>query len=133
LLVHGAPADHIRWHDLLPHAAVHAKDRSGRGGSGDAADYAVQHELLDKDEPCVVRAHPPGRNASPPFMPSEIYACSSPQAAFDPEEAANFTEENCPARWPKQFEAFQGRYGNDCYAHRTLASRFRRAQHLADD
>jgi pimeloyl-ACP methyl ester carboxylesterase len=51
LLVHGAPADHTRFAPLLPylepHATVHAMDRRGRGGSGDAPDYHVAREFED--------------------------------------------------------------------------------------
>jgi pimeloyl-ACP methyl ester carboxylesterase len=51
VLVHGAPADHTRWRPLLPflvpHATVHALDRRGRGGSGDAPDYALAREFED--------------------------------------------------------------------------------------
>jgi pimeloyl-ACP methyl ester carboxylesterase len=186
LLVHGAPADHTRWHALLPylepHATVHAMDRRGRGGSGDSADYAVEREfedvaavvdaiaevsdspvdvyghsyggfcafgaatftanirrlvlyegwplvnpevnalppaleerlnlllaednheaalelfmrevvMLDEDELNAVQAHPSwqARVAAVHAIPREIRACSSPQAAFDPEQAANIT------------------------------------------
>ena len=51
LLVHGAAADHGRWRPVLPaleaRFAVHALDRRGRGGSGDAATYAVEREFAD--------------------------------------------------------------------------------------
>jgi pimeloyl-ACP methyl ester carboxylesterase len=51
VLVHGAPADHTRWQPLLPylepHATVHAIDRRGRGGSGDARDYELAREFED--------------------------------------------------------------------------------------
>ena len=51
VLVHGAPADHTRWQPLLPylepHFTVHAVDRRGRGGSGDAAGYAFESEFED--------------------------------------------------------------------------------------
>lgn len=51
VLVHGTTADHSRWHPLLPfiepHATVHALDRRGRGGSGDAPDYDVTREFED--------------------------------------------------------------------------------------
>ncbi len=51
VLVHGAPADHTRWLPLLPylepHATVHAIDRRGRGGSGDAEIYDIGREHED--------------------------------------------------------------------------------------
>jgi pimeloyl-ACP methyl ester carboxylesterase len=51
VLVHGAPADHTRWRPLLPylepHVTVHAIDRRGRGGSGDAPDYELAREFED--------------------------------------------------------------------------------------
>jgi pimeloyl-ACP methyl ester carboxylesterase len=51
VLVHGAPADHTRWQPLLPflepHATVHAIDRRGRGGSGDAPEYELAREFED--------------------------------------------------------------------------------------
>lgn len=51
LLVHGTTADHTRWARLLPnleqHFTVHAMDRRGRGGSGDAAGYAIEREFED--------------------------------------------------------------------------------------
>src|SRR5687768_5829287 len=51
VLVHGAPADHTRWRPLLPylehHVTVHAMDRRGRGGSGDAAAYGLEREYED--------------------------------------------------------------------------------------
>lgn len=51
LLVHGTTADHTRWRPLLPllepHVTAHAVDRRGRGGSGDAAYYAVEREFED--------------------------------------------------------------------------------------
>lgn len=51
LLVHGTTADHTRWARVLPnleqHFTVHAMDRRGRGGSGDAADYAIEREFED--------------------------------------------------------------------------------------
>ena len=51
LLVHGTTADHSRWARLLPelerHFTVYAMDRRGRGGSGDAAAYAIAREFED--------------------------------------------------------------------------------------
>lgn len=51
LLVHGTTADHTRWRPLLPHLepvfTVHAVDRRGRGGSGDARTYEVASEFED--------------------------------------------------------------------------------------
>jgi pimeloyl-ACP methyl ester carboxylesterase len=51
VLVHGTAADHSRWGPVLPaleeHFTVYAIDRRGRGGSGDAADYAVEREFED--------------------------------------------------------------------------------------
>ena len=51
VLVHGTTADHTRWAAVLPaleeHFTVYAMDRRGRGGSGEAADYAVQREFED--------------------------------------------------------------------------------------
>ena len=58
VLVHGGTADRSRWrtvaHLLEPHATVYAMDRRGRGGSGDAAQYAVGREY--DDVAAVVRA-----------------------------------------------------------------------------
>jgi pimeloyl-ACP methyl ester carboxylesterase len=51
VVVHGTPADHTRWRPLLPylepHVTVHAIDRRGRGGSGDAPDYDLAREYED--------------------------------------------------------------------------------------
>lgn len=51
VLVHGATADHTRWETVLPllepHVTVHAMDRRGRGGSGDAAEYRIEEEGAD--------------------------------------------------------------------------------------
>ncbi len=51
LLVHGSLGDHTRWDVLRPHLEphfeVHAMDRRGRGASGDADAYAIQHETED--------------------------------------------------------------------------------------
>ena len=51
VLVHGTTADHTRWKPLLAaleaRFTVHAMDRRGRGGSGDAADYAIEREFDD--------------------------------------------------------------------------------------
>jgi len=51
VLVHGAAADHSRWRPVLPalerRFTVLAVDRRGRGGSGDAAAYALEREVED--------------------------------------------------------------------------------------
>ena len=51
LLVHGTAGAHERFQPLLPHlephATVHAMDRRGRGGSGDAPDYELAREFED--------------------------------------------------------------------------------------
>ena len=51
VLVHGATADHTRWQPVLahlePHVTVHAVDRRGRGGSGDAPEYTIEREYED--------------------------------------------------------------------------------------
>ncbi|MDQ4047934.1 MAG: alpha/beta hydrolase, partial [Actinomycetota bacterium] len=51
VLVHGAAADHSRWAPVLPaleeRFTVLAIDRRGRGGSGDADDYAIEREFED--------------------------------------------------------------------------------------
>ena len=51
VLVHGTTADHGRWAPVLARLAeqltVYAIDRRGRGGSGDAADYALEREVED--------------------------------------------------------------------------------------
>jgi pimeloyl-ACP methyl ester carboxylesterase len=51
VLVHGTTADHTRWAPLLPELekrfTVYAVDRRGRGGSGDAPDYAFEREFED--------------------------------------------------------------------------------------
>lgn len=51
VLVHGAAADHTRWRPLLPyledHVTIHAMDRRGRGGSGDAGGYGLEREYED--------------------------------------------------------------------------------------
>ena len=51
VLVHGSPADHARWHPLIPylehHVTVHAIDRRGRGASGDAPEYCLEWEYED--------------------------------------------------------------------------------------
>ena len=51
VLVHGAAADHNRWAPVLSaleeRFSVMAIDRRGRGGSGDAHDYALQREFED--------------------------------------------------------------------------------------
>jgi pimeloyl-ACP methyl ester carboxylesterase len=69
LLVHGATADHTTtWRSVLPalerRFTIHAMDRRGRGGSGDAPAYALQREAEDVAavidsiaEPVTVLAH----------------------------------------------------------------------------
>ena len=51
VLVHGTTADHTRWVPVLPafeqHFTVYAVDRRGRGGSGDAEQYAIEREFDD--------------------------------------------------------------------------------------
>ena len=51
VLVHGTSADHSRWAPVLPafeqRYTVCAIDRRGRGGSGDAEDYALEREFED--------------------------------------------------------------------------------------
>jgi pimeloyl-ACP methyl ester carboxylesterase len=51
VLVHGTTSDHTRWATVLPylepHVTVHAVDRRGRGGSGDAEPYDVVREYED--------------------------------------------------------------------------------------
>jgi len=52
LLVHGTVADHsTTWrlarHELEQRFTIYAMDRRGRGGSGDAPDYALQREAED--------------------------------------------------------------------------------------
>jgi pimeloyl-ACP methyl ester carboxylesterase len=51
VLVHGLLGDHTRWDALRPflepHVTVHAMDRRGRGGSGDAPAYAFERECED--------------------------------------------------------------------------------------
>ena len=51
LLVHGATADHTTWRAVGPDFATarrtFALDRRGRGGSGDAAAYAIEREYED--------------------------------------------------------------------------------------
>jgi pimeloyl-ACP methyl ester carboxylesterase/SAM-dependent methyltransferase len=51
VLVHGTTADHTRWARILPelerHFTVYAVDRRGRGGSGDAPEYAIEREFED--------------------------------------------------------------------------------------
>jgi pimeloyl-ACP methyl ester carboxylesterase len=51
VVVHGTTADHTRWAPILPelekHFTVYAVDRRGRGGSGDAASYAIEREFED--------------------------------------------------------------------------------------
>ncbi|HYA91135.1 MAG TPA: alpha/beta hydrolase [Thermodesulfobacteriota bacterium] len=51
VLVHGSAADHTRWRPILQkmrkHFTVYAIDRRGRGQSGDAEPYAIEHEYED--------------------------------------------------------------------------------------
>jgi pimeloyl-ACP methyl ester carboxylesterase len=51
LIVHGTSGSHERFAPLLPYleqnAAVHAMDRRGRGGSGDAPEYELAREIED--------------------------------------------------------------------------------------
>jgi pimeloyl-ACP methyl ester carboxylesterase len=51
VVVHGTTADHTRWAPILPELekrfTVYAVDRRGRGGSGDAKDYAIEREFED--------------------------------------------------------------------------------------
>lgn len=58
LAVHGSAADASRWAgvatQLGSHFTVYAIDRRGRGGSGDAVDYAIEREV--DDITAVVRA-----------------------------------------------------------------------------
>jgi pimeloyl-ACP methyl ester carboxylesterase len=68
VLVHGTTADHTRWARVLPlfeaHFTVHAMDRRGRGGSGDAERYSLEQEGADVaavvaslDEPVTLLGH----------------------------------------------------------------------------
>jgi pimeloyl-ACP methyl ester carboxylesterase len=68
ILVHGTTADHTRWAPILPnleqHFTVYAVDRRGRGGSGDADQYAIEREFEDIvalinsiDEPVFLLGH----------------------------------------------------------------------------
>jgi len=54
VLVHGTAADHTRWAPILTQLqerfTVFAMDRRGRGGSGDAADYAVLWSVIDSED-----------------------------------------------------------------------------------
>ncbi len=51
LLVHGTTADHTRWEPMMPlferDMTVHAMDRRGRGGSGDAPTHSIDVEAED--------------------------------------------------------------------------------------
>jgi pimeloyl-ACP methyl ester carboxylesterase len=51
VLIHGATSDGTRWAPILPaleaRFTVYAVDRRGRGGSGDAPDYAIEREFED--------------------------------------------------------------------------------------
>lgn len=68
ILVHGTSATHTRWRPVLPafeeRFTVYAVDRRGRGGSGDADDYAIEREFEDVaavidaiDEPVNLLGH----------------------------------------------------------------------------
>jgi pimeloyl-ACP methyl ester carboxylesterase len=68
VLVHGTTADHTRWSRVAPlfeaHFTVHAMDRRGRGGSGDAERYSLEQEGADVaavveslDEPATLLGH----------------------------------------------------------------------------
>lgn len=68
VLVHGTTADHTRWRPILlsleERFTVYAVDRRGRGGSGDAATYALAREFEDVaavvdsiDQPVHLLAH----------------------------------------------------------------------------
>lgn len=70
VLVHGAAGDHGRWElfgvraAFADHHTVYAVDRRGRGGSGDAAEYAIEREFEDVaavvdsiDEPVNLLGH----------------------------------------------------------------------------
>jgi len=68
VLVHGTTADHTRWTPILPafeqHFTVYAVDRRGRGGSGDAEQYAIEREFEDivalvnsREEPVFLLGH----------------------------------------------------------------------------
>ena len=68
ILVHGTTADHTRWVPILPaleqYFTVYALDRRGRGGSGDAEQYAIEREFEDIvalvhsiDEPVFLLGH----------------------------------------------------------------------------
>jgi len=51
VLVHGTGGSSARWTPILPaleeHFSLYALDRRGRGGSGDAPDYALEREFED--------------------------------------------------------------------------------------
>jgi pimeloyl-ACP methyl ester carboxylesterase len=51
LVLHGRCADHSAWDSVVPLLAdtftVYAMDRRGRGGSGDAPEYALEREIED--------------------------------------------------------------------------------------
>jgi pimeloyl-ACP methyl ester carboxylesterase len=78
VLVHGSGAsDHRRWEiggvrsSLAEHVTVHAMDRRGRGGSGDAPEYDLEREAEDVvaiveaiDEPVTVLGHSYGANVA---------------------------------------------------------------------
>jgi pimeloyl-ACP methyl ester carboxylesterase len=68
VLVHGTTADHSRWarvkQALEGDFTIHAIDRRGRGGSGDAPDYFIEREFEDIaavvdaiDEPVILLGH----------------------------------------------------------------------------
>ena len=66
VLVHGSTADHTTFRVVGPRLAerfrVHAMDRRGRGGSGDAPAYAIEREF--EDVAAVVAAVSAGSRAS---------------------------------------------------------------------
>ncbi len=51
VLIHGTAADHTSWAPILPeverHFTVYAGDRRGRGQSGEAEPYTIEHEYED--------------------------------------------------------------------------------------
>ena len=73
-IVHGAVADHRRWHPLLPylepHATVHALDRRGRGASGDAIGYDLAREFEDVAAVVDAVAKTSGRRSTCTATPS---------------------------------------------------------------
>lgn len=57
VLVHGTTGDHTAWDPVRPaleaEFTVYAMDRRGRGGSGDADDYAIEREFEDLVAVCA--------------------------------------------------------------------------------